>query len=891
MGRFMTNNLVLLILCLGLSISARATPLPFVVQAGSELADGMVAAGVSASEQPLQPHIGLVKMHADGSFDTAFGQEGVAFLTNLWGAWSLQVTAVGKAEGGKVLVAGRANDTDTFVARVLPDGTPDFSFGIGGFILDTTTPGLRIHAVAAASGYADHVLVAGAYKEPLSGTRWDVAMVRYTSWGGMRDPSFGQAGMVVAPMSAGDNEAYGMGMDHLGRIVLVGYNTALSHTATNAIIARFHADGTSDLLFGTDGRIEYGAAFFIDDRSSWARVVAFDASGALAVGGSYGHNIGSLRQNHPLLLQVTESGTIQRQVFLTHLTDNNNFECIFCYDAEVTSLALITDSLQFATSSAFYQHDVGDWMVGITARQIHTNQSSWAFAFVRRDDTTPWKMVVPAPGVDAILYGVSYLGAGHFAAMGAHRDSTSTSLWRSRYDLHSPTWMSGENPQRGLESDFEGTTGDAMPDAIAFAPQTNVSPAYSIFMGCETVAGLDVATSITMEHGTFDTASYPAGNEIRNGQWLCDWVDAGLQYATTYLATLHIGEQLIPLSVTTAPPLETTITSAPPVVTTSDSASFLFAANGSLARFEIRLDGGVWQAMGWNTVTYSGLAEGQHVFAVRAVDSIGPDATPASHTWTVDQTAPTTTITSGPNNIIAQSSATIAFTSNEAGVVFACSLDGAPFAACTSPASLTALNDGSHTYQVRATDAAGHREVVPASRTWTVDTTAPQTALTSGPTGSTATTSAAFQFNADDTSAMFECRLDGAAFVPCTSPASYSALASGVHTFAVRAKDSLGNTDSTPATRTWTVDTVVPETTITNGPSGNVSSTTATLTFTSNETGATFECRLNSGAYAPCISPTSYTSLAKGTHVFYVRARDAAGNVDASPASRSWRIR
>ena len=67
-------------------------------------------------------------------------------------------------------------------------------------------------------------------------------------------------------------------------------------------------------------------------------------------------------------------------------------------------------------------------------------------------------------------------------------------------------------------------------------------------------------------------------------------------------------------------------------------------------------------------------------------------------------------------------------------------------------------------------------------------------------------TSASFAFTSTETGS-FACSLDGAPFAACSSPKAYSALAYGTHTFAVRAADYAGNTDATPATRTWTVAT------------------------------------------------------------------------------------
>ena len=86
------------------------------------------------------------------------------------------------------------------------------------------------------------------------------------------------------------------------------------------------------------------------------------------------------------------------------------------------------------------------------------------------------------------------------------------------------------------------------------------------------------------------------------------------------------------------------------------------------------------------------------------------------------------------------------------------------------------------------------------------------------------------------------------------------------------------------------VDTTPPDTTITSGPSGTTSSTTASFEFSSSEGGSTFECQLDQGAFAGCTSPKSYSGLAPGSHTFSVRATDAAGNVDPTPATSTWTI-
>jgi hypothetical protein len=165
----------------------------------------------------------------------------------------------------------------------------------------------------------------------------------------------------------------------------------------------------------------------------------------------------------------------------------------------------------------------------------------------------------------------------------------------------------------------------------------------------------------------------------------------------------------------------------------------------------------------------------------------------------------------------------------------------------------------------------------------------PDTFIDSGPDAVTTQTTATFTFHASTGDATFECSLDGAAFAPCTSPVTYDPVAEGPHDFAVRAVDANG-ADPTPATRSWRVDLTPPDTTITSGPSGTVTSRTATFTFTASEPAQSFACRLDAGPQVPCASPHSYAGLSDGPHVFEVAATDQAGNADATPASRSWTV-
>jgi hypothetical protein len=77
-----------------------------------------------------------------------------------------------------------------------------------------------------------------------------------------------------------------------------------------------------------------------------------------------------------------------------------------------------------------------------------------------------------------------------------------------------------------------------------------------------------------------------------------------------------------------------------------------------------------------------------------------------------------------------------------------------------------------------------------------VDTNPPTAVITKGPEGKISSSKATFRFTADEVGSSFECRLDGKAYLPCTSPAKVSGLRSGKHTFRVRATDQAGNVGS-----------------------------------------------------------------------------------------------
>lgn len=180
------------------------------------------------------------------------------------------------------------------------------------------------------------------------------------------------------------------------------------------------------------------------------------------------------------------------------------------------------------------------------------------------------------------------------------------------------------------------------------------------------------------------------------------------------------------------------------------------------------------------------------------------------------------------------------------------------------------------------------------------DATPPESTITSGPPALIKSSSATFTFVSNETGS-FQCQLDAGGFAACTSPKSYNGLGDGSHTLQVRAIDLAGNADPTAASATWTVDSTPPDTNINSALDGNGAapasggstlSNSITLNFGGTDAVGVmgFQCSLDGAAYGPCTSPVGHSALSLGSHVFQVRALDAADNVDASPASYTWTV-
>jgi len=164
------------------------------------------------------------------------------------------------------------------------------------------------------------------------------------------------------------------------------------------------------------------------------------------------------------------------------------------------------------------------------------------------------------------------------------------------------------------------------------------------------------------------------------------------------------------------------ITAGPSGLVNSRDATFEFSiADEEAGKYQCQLDQGGWDDCS-SPKSYSGLADGDHTFQVRFLPTDDPTPGPAAkRTWKIDTTPPEALMTSAPSGSTTATDATIYFTSTEPdGATYQCSVDGGEWYDCDSPQVLTGLDDGEHTFAVKATDAAGNEQQAPTDVSWQV---------------------------------------------------------------------------------------------------------------------------------------------------------------------------
>jgi hypothetical protein len=289
------------------------------------------------------------------------------------------------------------------------------------------------------------------------------------------------------------------------------------------------------------------------------------------------------------------------------------------------------------------------------------------------------------------------------------------------------------------------------------------------------------------------------------------------------LVTVAVGAAAAParaaVAVTAPPPGGATADTTPTIAGTATPGDVTIelspagAATPSFAFLATATAAGVFAA---DPVTP--LGDGAWTVIARQATMTGVQSS-APVTFTVDTVAPVLSITAPAEGVVLRSSQpqisgvagagaldaqTVAVTLAGPVTTTLTATRGADGSFAVTPA--TALPDGQYVATATQTDAAGNGAGA-GPRAFRIDTRAPETAISSGPVPTGGGTRAIkIEFGADE-AASFRCTLDGAALPACAPPRLVLRnLRKGRHRLVIAATDGAGNTDATPATRTFTID-------------------------------------------------------------------------------------
>ena len=371
------------------------------------------------------------------------------------------------------------------------------------------------------------------------------------------------------------------------------------------------------------------------------------------------------------------------------------------------------------------------------------------------------------------------------------------------------------------------------------------------------------------------------------------------------------------------------IDNTPPIATMDDPGAYL---RGTVALTSGSSDPGgsgvassVFQASPAGAGSYSGIAaswdttgvgDGLYDLHVVVTDNAGNIATSAPRANVrVDNTAPTVSVTSPADNANVTGTVTLTDNASDAGsgiqtVTYAYTTNGGSSWTSTPAAwDTTALSDGSYDLRATATDRAGNATTSARVANVTVDNVSPTVSFASpvdteyvnaasaDPKTLTANASdagtgiASVEFFACS-NATASCSSGSWSSLGTDTTSAYTAAwaipADGNRALKAVATDLVGHTASQVID--VRVDRTLPETTILTKPGDPSNVATPQFTFSSNEAGATFECRIDGGGWGLCTSPDTLAALGDGSHTFDVRAVDPAGNTDASADSWTWLV-
>jgi uncharacterized delta-60 repeat protein len=234
--------------------------------------------------------ITLYRLTAAGVLDPTFGSGGTVITSVPGGTGNDAGTGLGLQPDGKILVAGRSNRTaterDGLVARYLPNGTLDATFGVGGIAMVSFGSTMRMFTRRLALQADGKIVAAGTLFD--SGGIGGAGLFRVNTNGSL-DVGFGSAGLSSIPLGANGGSVFQIALQDDGRPVVGGDRArAPGNTDLISALLRYTVFGTLDTTWDGDGLYELLPAPFTD---SVVSAIAIDGHDRVLVSGSV--NLGS----------------------------------------------------------------------------------------------------------------------------------------------------------------------------------------------------------------------------------------------------------------------------------------------------------------------------------------------------------------------------------------------------------------------------------------------------------------------------------------------------------------------------------------------------------------------------------------------------------------------
>ncbi len=461
-------------------------------------------------------------------------------------------------------------------------------------------------------------------------------------------------------------------------------------------------------------------------------------------------------------------------------------------------------------------------------------------------------------------------------------------------------WAVVLRPATALDTD-----GNGLDDWAEGGSCTSVAPdadGDGLFDFQDTDDDNDCVLDINEPVGGRLNASLPGGSVCPGATPVCDTSSGTCRQCLT--STNCSGGRVCSNFTCVLPP-DTTITSAPPARSNAATGTFAFTSPGNpTASSQCALDASAFVSCG-SPFTSGTLADGPHTFQVRAVVGLLTDPTPASSAWVIDTVAPgAPTLVTPANGGRSNNPRPTVSGAAEPGSTVTVFVDGVAVGTAVADSLggytlvlSSALPDGTHVANATARDAAGNVSPSSAFNLFTIDTTPPAApvVLTPSPGGTVGSPTPVVTGTAEPGSTV-TVRLDGlpvgTALVDAAGQWTFTPstpLAAGSHTVSASARDLVGNQGPDSPVTMFLVDLTLLDTAIVSGPAALTNATTATFVFSSNKSGATFECDLDGQGFQVCSNPDVVVGVTEGTHTLRVRALRPA-EVDPTPASQSWAV-